>query len=113
MCNLCFSDFHVFFFSPLFVIVSIFSPTSLNHVQMCTFHIFFSSVYLPSEARLGCTQEEIGRGGWRTECSVCFFTHRSVVAESLQIDDVECFGNAHGFVFCVNSLTRHCTIYHM
>lgn len=75
-CAICVFVTFMYFFS--FVIVSIFSPThSLNHVQMCTFHIF-SPVYLPSEARLGCTQEEIGRGGWRTECinsrcSVCFF----------------------------------------
>lgn len=53
----------------------------------CAVSTFFLSI-MPSEARLGCTQEEIGRGevGMQSPLTVFFFqrTHYFVVTESLQ-----------------------------
>lgn len=51
----------------LMTIIAVFFLSSLKFWANVQFSTLFLSI-LPSEAMLGCTQEEIGRAGW---CAVC------------------------------------------
>lgn len=103
MCHSCFPDFHIEIPHSLLigVILSYLFFKSCANVQF--FHIFS---ILPSEARLGCTQEEIGRGEVGVQSPLTFFLDSHTIFSLNHCGRLCCFGHVHGCVFCVKSLTR-------
>lgn len=106
-------------------IIAVFFLSSLKFWANVQFSTLFLSI-LPSEAMLGCTQEEIGRAGW---CAVCINSwylpafvflyappchcqiaaiFKRFISQISLVDDegyVDSFVNMHDFFFYVEGVT--------